>query len=546
MNPTKSFLGMSSGKFLGFVVTTKGIHIDPNKVRAIQELQPPRNLKELRGLQGRLDYIRRFIANLSGKCEPFSKLMKKGVSFIWDEPCQRAFDEIKNYLSNLPVLAAPILGKPFLIYIRAMEHSLGALLAQNDEVGHEQGIYYLSRTLQGAERRYPMVEKECLALVFAIQNMRHYLKSVKGQAICNLMVSHPLESKTNLFEDMSDETHKVNVTSQEDVWRLYFDGASRVGTNGSIITGVGVVLVSPQNHVLPRSFSLTEPCINNVAEYNALLIGLDFAKELGVKHLEAYGDSQLIIKQMTGEYEVRNDDLIPCHQEAIKLAGSFDSFRIKHILRSKNTHADALASLAANLAQPLGTCQHVTVASRRLFKSEDTPAEANTTYQAPDQSKERDWRFPIIDYVLYGILPEDVKERDSVRRHAPRFYYDATTKALYRRSYDGILLRCLSTTEAREALKEAHGGTCGAHQPGPKLCDRLRRMGYYWPRMISDAVAYAKHCHKSQIHANYLHQPPEDLHPTATSWPFETWGMDVVGPISPPSARAFAHGPPSE
>ncbi|XP_020262845.1 uncharacterized protein LOC109838832 [Asparagus officinalis] len=129
MNPTKSFLGMSSGKFLGFVVTTKGIHIDPDKVQAIQELRAPKNLKELRGLQGRLAYIRRFIANLSGKCEPFSKLMKKCVSFIWDEPCQRAFDEIKNYLSNPPVLAAPISGKPFLIYIRAMEHSLGALLA---------------------------------------------------------------------------------------------------------------------------------------------------------------------------------------------------------------------------------------------------------------------------------------------------------------------------------------------------------------------------------------------------------------------------------
>ena len=62
MNPTKSFLGVASGKFLGFVVTSTGIHVDPEKVRAIQEMQPPRNLKELRGLQGRLAYIRRFIS----------------------------------------------------------------------------------------------------------------------------------------------------------------------------------------------------------------------------------------------------------------------------------------------------------------------------------------------------------------------------------------------------------------------------------------------------------------------------------------------------
>jgi len=65
-NPTKSFLGIASGKFLGFIVTSKGIHLDPEKVRAIQEMQPPRNLKELRGLQGRLAYIQRFKSNISG------------------------------------------------------------------------------------------------------------------------------------------------------------------------------------------------------------------------------------------------------------------------------------------------------------------------------------------------------------------------------------------------------------------------------------------------------------------------------------------------
>ena len=175
MNPTKSFLGMSSGKFLGFVVTTKGIHIDPDKVKAINELQPPRNLKELRGLQGRLAYIRRFISNLSGKCQPFSKLAKKGVSFVWDDACQKTFENIKEYLLKPHMLVAPKSGKPFLIYVKATSHSLSALLAQDDDNGHEQAVYYLNRTMVGVESRYPMIERECLALVFAIQKMRHYL-----------------------------------------------------------------------------------------------------------------------------------------------------------------------------------------------------------------------------------------------------------------------------------------------------------------------------------------------------------------------------------
>ena len=76
---------------------------------------------------------------------------------------------------------------------------------------------------------------------------------------------------------------------------MYFDGASRSGPHGRIIAGVGVVFISPYGHVLPHAFSLTESCSNNVAEYNALLIGLQIAKELRVQYLEAYDDSKLIV-----------------------------------------------------------------------------------------------------------------------------------------------------------------------------------------------------------------------------------------------------------
>lgn len=103
-----------------------------------------------------------------------------------------------------------------------------------------------------------------------------------------------------------------------------------------------------------------------------------------------------------------------------------------------------------------------------------------------------DWRDPFIDYMQFGILPDDPKERTSIRRRAPKFYYDVNTKTLYRKSYDGILLRCLSNQEADQVMTETHSGTCGAHQPGPKLCDRIRRMGYYWPTMIKDTHELAK------------------------------------------------------
>jgi len=93
--------------------------------------------------------------------------------------------------------------------------------------------------------------------------------------------------------------------------------------------------------------------------------------------------------------------------------------------------------------------------------------------------------------------------------------------------YDGILLRCLSQKEAQEVLKEAHDGMCGAHQPGLKFGDQLIRLGYFWPKMILDAIAYTKRCHACQVHDDFIHQAPGYLHSTISR------GRS----ISPPSSK---------
>jgi len=86
-----------------------------------------------------------------------------------------------------------------------------------------------------------------------------------------------------------------------------------------------IVPVSLQNYVIPRAFSLTEPCSNNVAEYNALLIRIQIAEEIGVKNLEAYGDSKLIVNQVHGVYEVRHEDLVPYHNATLYMAKTYTS-----------------------------------------------------------------------------------------------------------------------------------------------------------------------------------------------------------------------------
>jgi len=115
----------------------------------------------------------------------------------------------------------------------------------------------------------------------------------------------------------------------------------------------------------------------------------------------------------------------------------------KHMSRSQNTKADALAALATTLALPVDTEYHLTVTTRHLVCSKHM-LRTREVYNVSTDLEPKDWRFPLINYVLHGLLPDDPKEATSIRRRSLRFYYDPTLKTLYCRSYDGILLRCLS------------------------------------------------------------------------------------------------------
>jgi len=186
------------------------------------------------------------------------------------------------------------------------------------------------------------------------------------------MTEHSDSRTTKLYEDRPDEIAKVCLTQasvEEQVWKLFFDGASRTNPRGNIIAGVGVVLVSPQNYVISCTFLLAEPCSNNVAEYNDLLIEMQLAEEIGIKHLKMHGDSKLIINQVRGEYEVWHKDLVPYHNATINMAEKFKSFYINHVPCQQNAHVDALASLAASLSLPVGATEKALIYSHNLYFS---------------------------------------------------------------------------------------------------------------------------------------------------------------------------------
>ena len=128
LNPNKCTFGVRSGKLLGFIVSEKGIEVDPAKVKAIQEMPEPRTEKQVRGFLGRLNYIARFISHLTATCEPIFKLLRKDQAIRWNNDCQKAFDKIKEYLQKPPILIPPVPGRPLIMYLSVTENSMGVCI----------------------------------------------------------------------------------------------------------------------------------------------------------------------------------------------------------------------------------------------------------------------------------------------------------------------------------------------------------------------------------------------------------------------------------
>ncbi|XP_022845301.1 uncharacterized protein LOC111368297 [Olea europaea var. sylvestris] len=409
-------------------------------------------------------------------------------------------DEELTSFHTPKVLTAPVPGKSLTLYVAAQKYSLGALLAQVNEEGKENALCYLSWTLVGTEMKYSPIEKMCLALIFAAKKLRHYMlsntinlvlkidplkyimsrpilsgrngkwvlqlsefdikfipqKAIKGQVLADFLADHPIPAEWELQEDLPDE--EVLFAKIIPSWRLYFDGAAR-----SYGAGAGVVFITPYDLVMPYSFTLTEKCSNNVAEYQALIIGLETALDLDIHQLEVFGDSKLIINQLLVEYEVRNLDLKPYHEHAAMLMRRFDLIKSNFVSRSENKKADALANLAAVLARSDEEFSYsISIAQRWVLPSLlPSNLEENNSVEVVEDEEREDWRQPIIDFLQHQKLPDNPRRKTEIKRHASRFIFYKGT--LYRRSFDGVFLRCLSNDEATQVVEESHSRICGAH-----------------------------------------------------------------------------------
>ena len=168
LNPSKCVFGVSSGKFLGFMVSQRGIEVNLDKIKAILEMTPLKTVKEVQSLTRRVAALNRFVSRAMDKCLPFFKTLRK--AFTWTDECQKSFEELKMYLTSPLLLSLSKQGEPLSLYLVVSPTVVSsALIKEEDRV--QLLVYYTSKAFQGAEERYPAMEKLALALVVAARKL---------------------------------------------------------------------------------------------------------------------------------------------------------------------------------------------------------------------------------------------------------------------------------------------------------------------------------------------------------------------------------------
>ena len=176
LNVSKCSFGVRSGKLLGYMVTYHGIEFSSDQIKAINNLQPTQNPKEVQKLIGMTVALSRFISRSTDMCRPFFQLLNKWKGFEWIEECILAFQQLKEYLSRLPILSRPKMDEVLFAYIVVASHAVSLVLVRVDS-GVQRLVYYVSKSLHEAKVCYLPLEMAILVMVHAMRKLPHYFQS---------------------------------------------------------------------------------------------------------------------------------------------------------------------------------------------------------------------------------------------------------------------------------------------------------------------------------------------------------------------------------
>ncbi|XP_057444597.1 uncharacterized protein LOC130736831 [Lotus japonicus] len=414
LNPKKCSFGIQGGKFMGFMITSRGIKVNPDKGKAILEMKSPTSVKEVQRLTGRMAALARFLPMAGDKEAPFFTCLKKNSMFQWTEVCEQAFTKLKESLATLLVLSKPTLGVPLTLYLAVTDRAVSTVLLQ--EEGKKQKVIYFYEP--------------------------------KGQVTIQSLIDFVAELTPTEGEKTQGE------------WVLSVDGSSN--DTGS---GAGITIESPDKMVIEQSLKFEFKASNNQSEYEAQITGLRLAIELGVQKLFIKGDSQLVVKQVKGEYQVKDPQLSKYLEVVHKLMMEIEKIRIEHIPRSQNERADVLAKLAST--GRLGNYQ--IVIQETLPRPSIDLVEVKLKAVKAVTEGEPSWMESIKTFLQN---PKDDNLNTKEKRREASFY-TLVGNELYRRGIMSPMLKCVDMRDAQGIMAEVHEGVCSSHIEGQSLAVKI-------------------------------------------------------------------------
>ncbi|XP_073132802.1 uncharacterized protein [Henckelia pumila] len=456
------------------MVTRRGIEANPEKFQAIIAMSSPWNIQEVQRLTGRITALARFISRYVDKILYFFKALRKTKIFEWNEESDKAFQDLKDYIKQLPVLNKPVQGEELFLSLAVTRRATSSVLVRKDGINH-QPVYFVSHSLKGAELNYLTQKNLALALVITSRKLRSYF------------LSHPITVLTNsslgkIASNPNASERLVRWITELSEYDIKFEPRTAIKAQAL------ADFLAETGEETNISIRLDFQASNNEAEYEALLLGLKAARNLGISQATLYFDSQLAIQQSNGNFEIKNEKMMKYSKALYKAKEGFTELNLELIPRAENIKADHLARLASalnNRPDPI-------ISDRELV------SQLETLDDIIAQIPEGDCRYDIHKYLTTKELPSDNKKAKEIKRRALRFVM--IDQILFKRSFSQPLLKCLDPDEANYVLREIH----------------------------EDLV---NSCYNFQRHANLQWRPADYMKEVVAACPFDQWGMDIVGPF---------------
>jgi ribonuclease HI len=314
------------------------------------------------------------------------------------------------------------------------------------------------------------------------------------------------------------------------MWTIHCNGAwCHAGA------GAAAVITSPtgvkHRYAARLSFALeSDWCTNNVAEYEAVILGLRKLRALGVTTCIIKTDSKVVASQVEKEYAAKDPALMQYLTAVRSLERQFKGFTLHHVDRAKNEEADALAKAAAR-GEVLPSDVFYHVIGMPAVRSPEGLQITNDTegHRIVNLIMTKDWRAPITLFLQGYYHPSDINEAKRLKHQSRDFAL--IEGQLYKKGVSQPMLKCVTETEGIQILREVHSGTCGSHAGPRALAAKVIRQGFYWPAIICAANRVTRSCEAFQKFSPRSGNPSQFTKLIAHTWPLQRWGLDIVGPL---------------